>query len=100
MQFDVGNLTLESIRDKWADVNDFSTGASIPESPQDVMKKVLDNMENIKKAKGMAAASSSPASGASSSGFKSEKIFNMMSVYLSRGEGKAEVEKVQSIFAF
>lgn len=58
VQFDVGNLTLESIRDKWADVNQFDSGSTIPESPQDVMKKVLDNMENIKKAKGMAAASS------------------------------------------
>ena len=96
MQFDVSNLTLENIRDKWADVNQFDTGSTIPESAQDVMKKVLDNMENIKKAKG--SATSSPAagggSGGSSSGLKSEKIFNMMSVYLARGEGKAEVEKV------
>lgn len=31
-QFDVDNLTLESIRDNWAKVNDFSKGATNPES--------------------------------------------------------------------
>jgi hypothetical protein len=32
MQFDVSNLTVESVRDGWAKVGDFSKGATNPES--------------------------------------------------------------------
>ena len=63
------------------------------------MGKVMNNLDALKAAKGKSAASPAAASGAGAgSGMKSEKIFNMMAVYLSRGEGKAEVEKVQSVF--
>ena len=59
----------------------------------------MNNLENIKAAKAKGA--SAPASVAGSgSGLKSEKIFNMMAVYLGRGEGKAVVGNVQSVFAF
>ena len=50
-------------------------------------------MNNAEKAKEQASAGAGD-SGSSGSGLKSEKIFNMMSVYLARGEGKAEVAKV------
>lgn len=84
----MSTLTLENIRDKWAAVNQFDTGATVPESAQDVIAKVLKNAENLKAAKASTPAVSGASSG-SSSGMKSEKIFNMMSVYLARGEGKA-----------
>lgn len=81
---------MESIRDKWAQVNQYDKGATIPTSPQDVLQKIMNNAE---KAKEQASAGAGD-SGSSGSGLKSEKIFNMMSVYLARGEGKAEVAKV------
>lgn len=82
-QFDVKNLNLDDIHSKWGDINQFESGSSIPQSAQDLLQKVLANLENIKQTK-PAAASSSSAGGSMA---KAEKIFNMMAVYLSRGEG-------------
>lgn len=99
VQFDVSTLSLEGIRDQWGAINQFDSGASIPTSAQDVMQRVLANMDNLKAAKAKGA--SAPAGGAApSSGLKSEKIFNMMAVFLGRGEGKEQVAKVQAVFAF
>ena len=85
---------MESIRNKWIQANRFDKGATIPTSPQDVLQKSMNNAEKAKEQASAGAAESS------SSGLKSERIFNMMPVYLARGEGKAEVAKVQSVFAF
>jgi len=50
-QYDVANLTPESIRDSWSKVGDFSTGATNPESNQEMMAVVMTNLENKSKAK-------------------------------------------------
>lgn len=54
-------------------------------------------MTNLEKAKEQQA---SAASAAPSSGLVSERIFAMMKVYLARGEGKALIPKVNSVFWF
>ena len=45
VQFDTKNLSLEGIRDRWAEVNQYEKGATIPTSPQDVLQKILDHAE-------------------------------------------------------
>jgi len=50
-------------------------------------------MEKVKAAK-----ESTSSSGGSSSGLKSEGIFNLMNVFLARGEGKTQVAQVQAVF--
>jgi len=47
-QFDVSNLTLDQIHAKWGEVNQFESGSSIPTSAQDVLQKVLANVEKVK----------------------------------------------------
>ena len=41
-----------------------------------------------------------PSSGASSSGLKSDQLFEMMGVFMQRGEGKHLIEKVNAVYAF
>ena len=62
-----------------------------------MLQIVMNNLEE-KMNKKAAAAKAAPA--ASSSGLKSEAIFGMMANYLNQGLGKAEVAKVQAVFAF
>ena len=98
VQFDVDNLKLEDIRDKWAQVNQYETGASNPESNQHLMATVMNNIEAKMKAK--AAKPAGGAAAAPSSGLKSELIFGMMADYLSDGHGKGLIPKVDAIFGF
>jgi len=111
-QYDVANLTPEAIRDSWSKVGDFSTGATNPESNQEMMAVVMTNLENKSKAKpaapakAVAAAPAKPAAApvaapaAASSGLKSEKIFGMMATYLNQGLGKDLIPKVAAVFGF
>lgn len=93
VQYDVLNLTPESIAAQWNKVGDFSTGATNPESNQEFLGIIMNNLEKQKSQAPVVAAKQS-------SGLKSEGIFNMMSVYLQRGEGKSQVAKVKAVFAF
>jgi hypothetical protein len=54
-------------------------------------------MNNLEKAKAQAPPK---AAAPASTGLKSEGIFNMMSVYLQQGEGKALIPKVSAVFGF
>lgn len=57
------------------------------------MEIIMSNFEKEK------AASQAPAA-APKSGLKSERIFDMMKAYLSKGEGKHLISKVKSVFGF
>jgi putative sterol carrier protein len=101
VQFDVDNLTLEQIRDKWANVNQFETGASNPDSNQHLMATVMNNIEAKMLAKKAGKpAGGAAAGGASKTGLKSENIFAMMADYLSDGHGKGLIAKVDAVFGF
>lgn len=104
VQYDVDNLSIESVRDQWETVNDFSTGATNPESNQEMMAVVMNNLENKPKAAPKAApvkkAEAPTASAPAATGLKSENIFGMMATYLSQGLGKPLIPKVQAVFGF
>ena len=100
VQFDVDNLKLEDIRDKWAQVNQYETGATNPDSNQQMMATVMNNIEAKQQAKAAAAAAAAPAAKKSSTGLKSEGIFGMMAAYLEGGHGKDLIPKVDSVFGF
>lgn len=71
VQYDVNNLSPEAIASQWSKVNDFSKGATNPESNQEMMEIIMNNLEKAK--------SQAPAATAKpSSGLKSEGIFSMM----------------------
>lgn len=99
VQFDVDTVTLEEIRDKWGQVNQYETGASNPESNQHLMAIVMNNMEKKQEAKAAAAAKPAAAA-AGGSGLRSELIFGMMTDYLAAGHGKDLPPKVGAIFGF
>lgn len=86
-------MTPESIAAGWSKVGDFSNGATNPESNQEFLGIIMNNLEAQKNKAPAAAAKPS-------SGLKSEGIFNMMSVFLQRGEGVTQVAKVKAIFSF
>jgi len=93
VQYNVHNLTPESIAAQWNQVGDFSQNPTFPESNQEFLEIIMNNLEK--------AQSEAPKPAAQpSSGLKSEGIFNMMSVYLERGEGKKLIPKVSSVFGF
>jgi len=93
VQYPVGALTPEAIAAQWNKVGDFSTGATFPESNQEMMEVIMTNLEKVKEQ--AAAAPAVP-----SSGLVSETIFAMMKEYLRRGEGKGLITKVNSVFGF
>ena len=64
------------------------------------MATVMTNLEKKQQAKAAAAAAAKPAASTGGSGLKSEKIFAMMSAYLSEGHGKDLIPKVDAIFGF
>ena len=75
-------------------MNDFSK-ATNPNDANDMLGKIMSNLE----AKIAAAKAAAPAPAqAASSGYQSEPLFSMMATYLSTGEGKPTVEKLQAIF--
>jgi 3-hydroxyacyl-CoA dehydrogenase/3a,7a,12a-trihydroxy-5b-cholest-24-enoyl-CoA hydratase len=91
VQYPVAGLTPETVAAQWSKVNDFSTGATNPESNQEMMEIIMTNLENEKN-------KAPPA--APKSGLVAEGIFDMMKVFLARGEGKKLVPKVQAVFSF
>jgi 3-hydroxyacyl-CoA dehydrogenase/3a,7a,12a-trihydroxy-5b-cholest-24-enoyl-CoA hydratase len=90
-QYDVKNLTPENIAANWSKVTDFSSGSSHPESNQEFLEIIMNNLDKVK-----SAAPAAPVS----SGLKSEGIFAMMKEFLARGEGKKLIPKVSSVFCF
>lgn len=120
VQYEIATLSPESVAAQWSKVGDFSQGATNPESNQEMMEVVMNNLEKTKSAPPKAAtAAKAPASGAkpaevkavappaapatpapASTGLKSEGIFQMMSVFLQRGEGKPLIPKVSAVFGF
>lgn len=48
VQYDVKTLTPEAIASQWSTVNDFSKGATFPESNQEMMEVVMNNLEKAK----------------------------------------------------
>lgn len=83
------------VASKWETVTDFSTGATNPESNMELVELIMTNMEKVKAQEAAAKPSSPP-----SSGLVSEGIFNMMKVFLDRGEGKHLIPKVKSLYGF
>jgi len=108
VQYDVDNISIESVADQWAKVNDFSEGATNPESNQEMMAVVMNNLENKSKQPKAAPKAAAPkaaapvAAPAAPSGktLKSEAIFGMMATYLNQGLGKPLIPKVASVFGF
>ena len=96
VQYDVKSLTPESIASQWNKVGDFSSGATFPESNQEMMEVVMNNLEKAKEQ--AAAAQAAPAT--PSTGLESELIFNMMKNFLARGEGTEIIKKVNAVFGF
>jgi len=89
-------MTPELIASQWAQVGDFSEGATNPESNQEMMEVIMTNMEKEKEREA-AAAQAAPAN---KSGLASEGIFNMMGAYLDAGNGKEAVAKVKAVLGF
>ena len=54
-------LTPESVAQQWSKVNDFSTGATNPESNQEMMEIIMTNLEKVKEQ--ASAAPAAPKSG-------------------------------------
>jgi NAD(P)-dependent dehydrogenase (short-subunit alcohol dehydrogenase family) len=48
VQYNVNSLTPESIAAQWSKVSDFSTGATFPESNQEMMEVIMTNLEKVK----------------------------------------------------
>lgn len=44
-QYDVDTLTPEAVRDQWSKVNDFEKNAIFPDSNQEMMATVMNNLE-------------------------------------------------------
>lgn len=94
VQYPVKGLTPETVAAGWNKVTDFSAGATFPESNQEMMEVIMNNLEKSKEEEAKAA----PAQ--PSSGLVSETIFAMMKEFLRRGEGKPLIPKVQAVFGF
>jgi len=91
-------LTIEKVAAQWSQVNDFSQGATNPESNQEMMAVIMQNLENPKSAPKAAPAKKAEAPKAeaapAATGLKSENIFGMMATYLNQGLGKGLIPKV------
>lgn len=103
-------FTPEDVKEKFNLITDFGRKNDFPTHASDTMPKFFENLERIK-AKGNAttaapvqqpvvvAKTPAPAP-VSVLGLKSENIFEMMRVYLARGEGKALIPKVAAVYVF
>merc|ERR1712127_499423 len=108
VQYDIKNLSVENIAGQWDKVNDFSEGATNPESNQEMMAIIMGNLENAGKQQAVAPKAAAPAKkveapkaeAPAASGLKSENIFGMMATYLNQGLGKPLIPKVASVFGF
>jgi len=98
VQYDINDLTIEKVAAQWSQVNDFSQGATNPESNQEMMAVIMQNLENPKSAPKAAPAKKAEAPKAeaapAATGLKSENIFGMMATYLNQGLGKGLIPKV------
>jgi 3-hydroxyacyl-CoA dehydrogenase/3a,7a,12a-trihydroxy-5b-cholest-24-enoyl-CoA hydratase len=106
VQYPVKGLKPETVAAQWNKVTDFNTGATFPESNQEMMEVIMNNLEAAKEAEEKAAASGGAAAGgevkvaANKSGLASETIFNMMGAYCEMGQGKDAVAKCKAKFGF
>jgi 3-hydroxyacyl-CoA dehydrogenase/3a,7a,12a-trihydroxy-5b-cholest-24-enoyl-CoA hydratase len=89
-------FTPEEVKEKWATVVDFGRVNDYPNGPVDTYSRISANLERIEENKAKLAKPVAQPAG----GLKADQIFTLMRVYLDRGEGKALVPKVQSIYAF
>ena len=78
----------EEVRDNWAKVTDW-TGATNPESLNDTLSILMDNIEKARSVSGTKTAGAD---------LKSNEIFAMMGEFLAKGEGKEIIPKVASVF--
>lgn len=92
-------MTPEIIASKWAQVGDFSTGSTYPESSAEMMEMVMSNMEADREA-AEAAATAEPAAPVNKSGLGSESIFNLMGMFLSKGEGASAIKTCKAVYGF
>jgi 3-hydroxyacyl-CoA dehydrogenase/3a,7a,12a-trihydroxy-5b-cholest-24-enoyl-CoA hydratase len=103
-------FTCEDVRDKFPQIVDFGRKNDYPTHASDTMPKFFENLERIK-AKQAAAPVQKPVQVAQQQappkpapvsvlGLKSENIFEMMRVFLARGEGKPLIQKVAAVYLF
>lgn len=85
--FDLKTFTPEAVQANWSKVTDW-TGATNPESLNDTLSILMDNIEKAKATKTAGAE------------LKSAEIFAMMGDFLAKGEGKEVIPKVASVFQF
>lgn len=78
------------MRENWSKVVDWSN-AFVPESLNDTLSEAMNNIERNQKLAPKKTAGTT---------LESEDIFAMMGEFLSRGEGKDLVPKVQAVFQF
>ena len=86
--FDLKTFTPEQVQANWDKVTHW-TGATNPESLNDTLSILMDNIE---KARGVTPSKTAGAD------LKSIEIFAMMGDFLAKGEGKEIVPKVASVF--
>eukprot|EP00356_Strombidium_inclinatum_P009102 CAMPEP_0170488198 /NCGR_PEP_ID=MMETSP0208-20121228/6809_1 /TAXON_ID=197538 /ORGANISM="Strombidium inclinatum, Strain S3" /LENGTH=454 /DNA_ID=CAMNT_0010762703 /DNA_START=29 /DNA_END=1393 /DNA_ORIENTATION=- len=100
-QYDLVNFTPGAVKENWEKVIDFSKDATHPESNQEMLEIVMNNLDNIKEAAAKEAAAA-PAGGSftNKSGLVSETIFEIMKIFLERGEGKDLIAKVGAVYGF
>jgi 3-hydroxyacyl-CoA dehydrogenase/3a,7a,12a-trihydroxy-5b-cholest-24-enoyl-CoA hydratase len=97
----VEQFTPENISKNWNQVVDFSKNSSFPETSNELMSKIMVNIEAATQKREEAAKKAlAAATPQSSSNLKSDEIFGMMRVFLERGEGKPLIPKVAAIFGF
>lgn len=98
----VKNLTPEAVAKDWAKATSFETGATFPESNQEMMEVIMVNLEKQKEeAEAAAKAAAKPAAApVNKSGLASENIFNLMSAFLAGGHGADIIKKVNGTFGF
>jgi 3-hydroxyacyl-CoA dehydrogenase/3a,7a,12a-trihydroxy-5b-cholest-24-enoyl-CoA hydratase len=83
--FPLKEFTVENIKSKWDKITDFEKNPTYPASNLELMEIISQNFGSGKTADG---------------GSKADEIFGMMYTYLSQGNGKDIVPKVNAIFAF
>jgi 3-hydroxyacyl-CoA dehydrogenase/3a,7a,12a-trihydroxy-5b-cholest-24-enoyl-CoA hydratase len=100
-------FTPEDVRDKFDLITDFNRKNDYPTHASDTMPKFFENLERIKNktpatqaAPVQQQAAAPPKLPVSVLGLKSENIFEMMRIYLARGEGKALIPKVAAVYVF
>lgn len=90
--FDFRTFTPESVKAKWETICDWKD-AVVPESLNDTLAALMDNVEANQKA-----AAAAPAK--EDNNLVANEIFAMMGAFLAQGEGKKLVPKVGAIFQF